>query len=243
MPKIQSISVIVPAYNEENDLRASINVIHKYLAKLVGSNFEILIVENGSTDKTADIAKELEVKYTNIKVFFLSTPSYGGAYRFGLLRANCDMVTLYPVDLAVSLDFIERAKRLLDKYPIVLGVRFHEKSKVDRPLIRILISKVHTILVNLFFGTHYNDVNCLKAFKTDIGKKLAKYTSATGTFIEVELSYLLKKTGIKFCEIPINHTEKEIARHLLYIVQSILKNFLNLFKYKFMNVNVPQLQD
>jgi len=236
MPEIQSISVIIPAYNEENNLRTCIHVIHKYLTKLIGTNFEILIVENGSTDRTADIARKLEDEYTNIKTFFLPTPSYGEAYRFGLLQAKCAMVTLYPVDLAVSLNFIERAYRLMDRYPIVLGVRYNEESKVDRPLIRNFISKVHTTVVNFLFGTHYNDVNCLKAFKNDLGRKLANLTLAKGTFIEVEFAVLFKKTGIKFCEIPIDHTEKEIARHLLYIVRSILKNFLNLFKYKFMNL-------
>ena len=60
MPEIQSISIIIPAYNEENNLRTCIHVIHKYLTKLIGTNFEILIVENGSTDRTAYIARKLE---------------------------------------------------------------------------------------------------------------------------------------------------------------------------------------
>lgn len=238
MPKIQSISVVVPAFNEENNLRTSIKVIYKYLAKLVGINFEILIIENGSTDSTAEIAKELEVEYTNIKTFFLPTPSYGEAYRYGILQANYDMVTIYPVDLAFSLNFIGHAYRLFDKYQIIFGVRFHQESKVDRPLIRILISKIHTMLVNILFNTHYNDVDCLKAFKTDIGKKLVKYTTAKGPFIEVELVYLIERMGIKFWEIPVNHIEKKIARHPLYIVRSILNNFINLFKYKFRSVTI-----
>ncbi len=233
MSNIQSISVVVPAYNEEKNLRNSINIIYKYLTKLVGNYFEILIIENGSTDRTADIAKELEIEYTNIKAFFLPTPSLGEAYRYGTLQANYDMVTVYPVDLAFSLNFIEHAYNLIDKYPIILGVRFHQKSKVDRPLIRIMISKIHTILVNILFSTHYNDVDSLKAFRTDICKKLVKHTTAKGPFIEVELVYLMNKIGIEFCEIPVNHIEKEIARHPLYIVRSILMNFIKLIKYKF----------
>ena len=67
MSNIQSISVVVPAYNEEKNLRNSINIIYKYLTKLVGNYFEILIIENGSTDRNADIAKELEIEYNNIK--------------------------------------------------------------------------------------------------------------------------------------------------------------------------------
>ncbi len=237
MPKIKNICVIIPAYNEEKYLRNCINVIYKYLTKLIGNNFEILIIENGSTDNTADIAKELEVEYSNVKSFFLHSALYGEAYRYGVLHTKCDMVTVYPVDLAFSLNFIGRAYRLLEKYPVILGVRFHKKSKVDRPLIRILISKIHTTLVNLLFSTHYNDVNCLKAYRTDIAKKLIKYTTSQDPFIEVELVYLLERTAIKFYEIPVNHTEKEIARHPLYIVLSILKNFISLFTYKFKRVN------
>ncbi len=236
MPKIRNISVVVPAYNEGKSLRSSIEVIYKYLISLVSNNFEILIIENGSTDNTFDIAKELEVEYPNIKSFFLPTPSYGEAYRYGILQAKNNMVTLYPVDLAFSLDFIERSYRLIDKYPIILGVRFHPESKVERPLIRVLISKIHTMLVNIIFNMHYNDVDCLKAFRTDIGKKLVNYTAAKGPFIEIELVYLIERMRIKFCEIPVNHIEKEIARHPFYIVRSIIKNFIELFKYRLVNV-------
>ncbi len=233
MSKKQTISVVIPAYNEENNLRDSIKIIYKYLTKIVGNYFEILIIENGSTDRTADIAKELEIEYTNIKSFSLRAPSYGEAFRYGILQANHDMVTIYPVDLAYSLNFIGRAYRLIEKYPIILGVRFHQKSKVERSPIRILVSKIHTILVNILFNTHYNDVDCLKAFRTKIGKKLVKYTEAKGPFIEVELCYLIKMTRMKFYEIPVNHIERGIARHLLYIIRSILKNFIELLKYKF----------
>jgi glycosyltransferase involved in cell wall biosynthesis len=238
MPKIHSISVVVPAYNEEKDLRNSVNVIYQYLKNLVDTNFEILIVENGSTDNTANIAKKLDAEYPNVKAFSLDTPSFGGAYRYGILQANYDMVTLYPVDLAFSLDFIGRAYRLINKYPIVLGVRFHQKSEVDRPFIRTLISKIHTMLVNALLGTHYNDVDCLKAFQTDIGKKLVKHTSADGPFIEVEFVYLLKKSGLNFFEIPINHVEKEFARHPYYIFRSILKNFIQLLTFKLKAINL-----
>ena len=237
MSNIQSISVVVPAYNEQNNLRKSINVIYKYLTKLVGNNFEILIIENGSTDRTADIAKELEIEYTNIKAFSLPSPSLGEAYRYGILQANHDMVTAYPVDLAFSLNFIGHAYKLINKYPIILGIRFHKKSKVERPLIRIVISKVHTTLVNLFFSTHYKDVDCLKAFRAEIGKKLVKHTTSKGPFIEVELSYLIKKARMNFYEIPVNHIEKEIARHPLYIFRSIFKNFIELLKYKLKSLN------
>lgn len=238
MPLIRSISVVVPAYNEENDLRNSIDIIYKYLKNLVDTKFEILIIENGSTDNTAAIAKKLEAEYTNVKFFSLDSPSFGGAYRYGILQSNNDMVTLYPVDLAFSLDFIGRAYRLIEKYPVILGVRFHQKSEVDRPFIRTLISKIHTVLVNSLLGTQYNDVDCLKAFQTDIGKKLVKYTASDGPFIEVELVYLLKKSGLKFFEIPINHIEKEIARHPLYIIRSILKNFIQLFTYKLRTIKL-----
>ncbi len=238
MPKIHSISVVVPAYNEEKDLRNSVNVIYQYLKNLVDTNFEILIVENGSTDNTANIAKKLDAEYPNVKAFSLDTPSFGGAYRYGILQANYDMVTLYPVDLAFSLDFIGRAYRLINKYPIVLGVRFHQKSEVDRPFIRTLISKIHTMLVNTLLGTHYNDVDCLKAFQTDIGKKLVKHTSADGPFIEVEFVYLLKKSGLNFFEIPINHVEKEFARHPYYIFRSILKNFIQLLTFRLKAINL-----
>jgi len=232
MPIEGKISVVVPAYNEEKDLQSSIRIIYSYLTKIVEDKFEILIIENGSTDKTAEIAKLLEKEYENVKSFSLGTPSFGAAYRYGILHANYEMVTLYPVDLAFSLDFIGRAFRLIKKYPIILGIRFHKESEIDRPFIRVLISKIHTILVNILLGTHFNDVDCLKAFQTRIAKKIIRQTKANGPFIEVELVYLLEKLGIEFLEIPINHIEKEIARHPTYIIRSIVKNFAQLLLFK-----------
>lgn len=233
----QSISVVVPAFNEEKDLRISINVIYKYLTKLVDNNFEILIIENGSTDRTAEIAIELDKEFTNVRSFSLKKASLGEAYRYGIHKASCSMITAYPVDLAFSLTFIGEAFKLIGKYPIILGVRFHQESENERPFIRILISKLHTFLVNLLFHTHYNDVDCLKAYRASLGKKLVKSTSATGPFIEVELIYLIEKLGIKFREIPISHIEKVIARHPNYIFQSIIKNFIKLFVFKLMRLN------
>jgi glycosyltransferase involved in cell wall biosynthesis len=226
------ISVVVPAYNEEKDLHSSIRIIYNYLTKLVEDEFEILIIENGSSDRTAEIAKNLEIEYDNVKSFSLNTPSYGAAYRYGILLAKNNMVTLYPVDLAFSLDFIGRAFRLINKYPTILGVRNHKKSEIDRPFIRILISKIHTILVNILLGTNYNDVDCLKAFQTPIAKKIVNHTSANGPFIEVEIVYLLEKLGVEYLEIPIDHIEKEIARHPTYIIRSIMKNFVKLILFK-----------
>ena len=228
----QSISVVVPAFNEEKDLRISINVIYQYLTILVDTNFEILIIENGSTDRTAEIAIELEKEFTNVRSFSLKKASLGDAYRYGIHKASCDMITAYPVDLAFSLDFIGKAYKLIGKYPIILGVRYHQESENERPFIRILISKLHTFLVNLLFRTHYNDVDCLKAYRANLGKKLVKFTSAMGPFIEVELVYLIERLSIKFREIPINHIEKELARHPYYIVKSIIKNFIQLFIFK-----------
>lgn len=236
MPKTQSISVIVPAYNEEEKLHSSIEVINNYLNGIVGNNFEILIIENGSTDRTPQIAKNLTREYKNIKSFFLPKPSYGEAYRYGILQASSEMVTIYPVDLAFSLDFIGRAYKVIEKYPIILGVRFHKRSIVERNLIRVIISRVHTILVNIFFNTEYNDVDCLKAFRTNIGKELVKRTTANGPFIEVELAYLIDKRGISYYEIPVNHIEKSIARHPIYIIRSIIKNFIELLKYRIMKI-------
>lgn len=233
----QSISVVVPAFNEEKDLRSSINVIYKYLNELDVTNFEILIIENGSTDRTAEIAIELDNEFTNVKSFSLKKASLGEAYRFGIHKTSCDMITAYPVDLAFSLDFIGKAFKLIDKYPIIFGVRFHQKSENERPFIRILISKLHTFLVNLLFHTQYNDIDCLKAYRANIGKKLVKSTSATGPFIEVELIYLIEKLGINFREIPINHIEKVIARHPYYIFRSIVTNFIQLFTFKLKRLN------
>ena len=233
----QSISVVVPAFNEEKDLRLSINVIYKYLIELVDTNFEIIIIENGSTDRTAEISIELDKEFINVRSFSLKKASLGEAYRYGIHKARCDMITAYPVDLAFSLDFIGNAFKLIDKYPVILGVRFHQQSENERPFIRILISKIHTSLVNLLFHTYYNDVDCLKAYRANLGKKLVKFTSATGPFIEVELIYLIEKLGIKFCEIPINHIEREIARHPYYIFRSIIKNFIQLFTFKLKRLN------
>ena len=233
----QSISVVVPAFNEEKDLRVSINVIYKYLTQLVDTNFEIIIMENGSTDSTAEIAFELDKEFTNVRSFSLKKASLGEAYRYGIRKSRCDMITAYPVDLAFSLNFIGKAFKLIGKYPIILGVRYHQESENERPFIRILISKLHTFLVNLLFHTNYNDIDCLKAYRANLGKKIVKFTTATGPFIEVELIYYIEKLGIKFREIPINHIEKVIARHPYYIFRSIIKNFIQLFVFKLKRLN------
>lgn len=228
--KAHSISIVIPVYNEEDIIEENIKRLVYFLKGKNIEDYEIIISENGSTDKTLEKAERISSKYPKIKVVTTPFASYGNSIRRGVIEAVEDVIVVYPIDLTFSLDFIYRPLKYMNKYDVVFGVRHHKESRMDRPMVRKIISNVHTSLINLFLKSSFNDVDGLKCYKNEIGKKIINKTKSNSPFIEVEIASIIKNSGISYIEIPINHIETEIARHRWYIITAVYKHVFELIK-------------
>lgn len=231
-----SLSVVVPVYNEQEILESTMLKLKQYLDSLNLLSYELILSENGSTDKSRDICNKLKDDYKGIVTsVFCDTPSFGEAIRKGIGIAKYENVVVYPADLTFSLDFIPRSLSLIHDYNIVYGSRYSKKSIQKRSFIRVLISKVHTKLINTLYRTNFSDIDSLKMYKTTYAKQILRKTNAHGPFIEVEIGVIVKNSGIKYAEIPINHIEEK-TRHFWYILKSVIIGFYDIL------INYPRLR-
>jgi glycosyltransferase involved in cell wall biosynthesis len=228
--KNNTLSIILPAYNEEKIIRKNVKTLLKFLQNLKLENYEIILVENGSTDKTLDLARELEKENKHVKLVSISKAGYGNAVRVGAKKVCFKKIIIYTMDLTFGMDSIKKMVEKLDEYPVVLGCRYMKGSKQDRPLIRIFISRAHNLLVNSFFGSKFNDVDCLKSFRSDVGKEIISHTKTNDAFIEVEIMTMVHKNKIPYYEIPTSHIEPTLARHPNYLIKIVINGFISLIK-------------
>lgn len=215
----EGLSVVILVHNEEKILEKNMLLLKEYIDNL-DIDYEVILSENGSTDKTKEICNSLTNRFDNFRVVYSDIAAYGQAIRNGAKLANFSHLLVYPADLWGSLRFINEAIKAIDNHDIVLGSRFFRGLKQNRPLTRMIISKTHNLLVNILYRTKYKDIDCVKFYKTEIGKRILEKTIAMDPFIEVEIGVIMKKYKVKLIEIPFKHIEPK-TRHAIFLLKMI----------------------
>ncbi len=222
----RSISLIMPAYNEEEAIEFTVKSVKEKL-KQHGFDYEILIFNDASNDQTGEIAKKLSAEDPKIKVFHnLKNMNLGYNFARGIEMASKTFVGLWPCHGLVaskSLDYILTA---ICKTDVVVG--YIENPEI-RPWSRRIISKVNVIILNLLFGfklPYYH----LNFYRTDQLKKVP--TSTVSYALMVELLVYLVASGADYIETPFflreRLTGKSKALRLKNII-NILKTYSRLF--------------
>ena len=197
-----SISLVIPVHNEEKIISANIPVLVSYMESL-GQEFSIVLVENGSADRTLELAKEYAKKDPRVIAFTIEKKSLGDALREGFLKAPGAILIWYPIDLSVDLSYIKDSLELIQTNDIVIGSKDMPGSKDDRSHSRRLYSKFYNTMVNILFGLGIYDTQCVKTFRKDSIVPLVNEARSGGIVFEVELLYLAKKKGLTVKEIPV----------------------------------------
>ncbi|MFQ5977122.1 MAG: glycosyltransferase [Candidatus Heimdallarchaeota archaeon] len=208
----ERISVVIPVLNEEKIIEKNTKKLMDYLDSLLFlKDYEIILAENGSRDKTLRIANKLEKELSQVVVASIPFSSWGEAYRQGVALAKNSVIT-YAIDLAFDMAFIGRATKLLNQYPIVIGCRYAGDTRVERPLHRKLISKINAPVVKAIFGTRFQDIDGIRAMRKKVAKEIVRKTTAMGSFWDTELMVLISKSGLSYLEIPVDHVEFRKSR-------------------------------
>ena len=164
-------SIVIPVYNEEGILSASIADLISKLAdskKLTDDTYEIILSANGCVDRTVDIARRLREKYPGIVLLQSDEPNYGKALKQGIRAARGKYVVCDEIDLC-DVDFYERALYRLreEGYDLVVGSKRLERSFDQRPPYRKFASSVINWLLWLTTGFEGTDTHGLKAFNRE----------------------------------------------------------------------------
>lgn len=202
-----SLSVVVPVYNEAALVEPAIATIDGYL-RASWSDYEIVLVESGSSDGTAEACDHLPAQFPNVRVIHEGARNgFGAAVGLGYREARKSLVWLVTVDHPFPLESLEHAVSLLDQHDCVLSYRAAD----PRPLSRRAQSLVYNGLVRLVLALPMRHVNsAFKLLKRDVANRLT--VGARGWFFDAELLYRIDRAGVSWTEIPVPLLDRGAGR-------------------------------
>ena len=206
------VSIVIPAYNEEDLIEETLYSVKKELKDLKIS-WEIILVNDGSQDKTAEITKKTsQVKLINLK----KNSGKGAAIKEGMLAANGEKIIFMDADLSVPLKFIKPMIDILEKSDIVIGTRRVTKSKImiHQPWIRETLGRVFTKLTQFMTQTNLSDYTCgFKGFSHEASQKIFSNAVIDRWAYDSEIMFLAGKYNYKISEMPVewyNRAESKV---------------------------------
>ena len=198
----QIASVVVPVYNEEDTVTRNSLILLEYLGNHL-DDYELVLVENGSIDNTAEYAMLLSEANPHVKSINLPEANLGEAIRVGVEAACFDKIIYFPIDLSVNLSFIPESLRLLDFHEVVVGSKKLLKAGDQRPLRRRVASTGYHKAVQLFLKTDLSDTTCVKAYQRGAILELIDTIPSGSNVFETELLLEAQRMGLNIAEIPV----------------------------------------
>lgn len=234
------LSVIIPAYNEEKRLPKTLEEIDKYLRKQ-DYDYEILVVNDGSKDKTVEIAKGLISKIKNLIVTgYKKNQGKGYAVRFGMLEAKGDYRLFTDADNSTSIDHVEKIWPEFKKgFDIIIGSRDIKGAVLDPPqpwTRKLILGEGFKLYRKIIIGLWgIEDTQCgFKCFTKKATEKIFQKCRINRFAFDPEILVIAKKLGYEIKEIPIywkNDPESKVKfKSIIKMALDLIKIRLNLIK-------------
>ena len=221
----KSISAFFPVLYEES----TVANLTEDLLRILSSNFEhkeVIIINDGSTDRTGQVADDLNAKNNGyVKVIHHSqSTGYGNALKAGFSAAQYDLIFFTDGDYQFDMNDLYHALSLIEGNDIVVGYRQNRKD----PQYRIWLSKGYNLLVRILFGLKLKDIDCsFKLFKRTALKKIT--IESNGYFIDTEIMVKAKKQGLIINEFGVKHLPRSFGvskvkiKHIFLTLYEIAK--------------------
>lgn len=226
MSRVKEISVFFPAFNEAANISSVVQKCLKVLED-IAQKYEVLVIDDGSSDNTTEVVKGLIKKDPHVKL--LKHPKnlgYGAALKSGLYNANYDLVAFNDGDGQFDFGNISDFLHLLDKSDLVIGFR---KKRSD-PFFRIVNAKLYSFFLRMIFGLSVKDVDCgFKLIKRSVIEKIPKLQS-DGALVSAELLIKAKKMGFKINQVGVDHYPRTAGNPTGANVKVIFKMFREVSK-------------
>ncbi|RLI10966.1 hypothetical protein DRO35_05790 [Candidatus Bathyarchaeota archaeon] len=226
------ISVILPAYNEEKYIQKCFDRVYKVLMDY-GEPFEIILEEDGSTDRTPEIIDKIAARYPNVKALhFPNRMGKGFGIKKCFENAKGKYIVLIDADMEYPPEKIPHLLNALDGKDIVVGARKLWKNIKNRKvrIVRALLSRFYSALINWLFGVNLLDYQSgFKAFKREVIEKIQPLIS-NGFEIDSEILIKAVNKGFRIGFVPIEYTYKGNSK--VNIFRDPVKMFLSMIKWK-----------
>ena len=206
------LSVIIPAYNEEENIVGTLAEISEYLS---GREFpcEVIVVDDGSGDRTIEKTREAGNKLGSLRII-ASSPNRGKGYvlRRGILEAKGRYVMFMDADNSTSIRELDKFLPYLEQgYDAVIGSRRLSGAEVtvSESPVRIFLGQIYIFLSKVMLGLNVSDFNCgFKAYSREAARKLYSMQKMDGWSFDTEVIFLIKKMGMRLKEVPVTWAHK-----------------------------------
>lgn len=235
------ISIIVPAYNEYRRLPPTLlDIINYFESK--GRNYEIIVVDDGSTDDTPELVEKFARVRSEITVIRVpQNCGKGNAVRTGMLNASAPTLLFADADGSTPIAELDRLEAYLGQdADLVIGSRAlrSDVTMVRTRWYRKFLGRFFNSLVNLLILPGLADTQCgFKLFKRDVARFLFSHQTSNGFGFDVEILYLARKAGLRIKEVPVNWTNVPNSKVNLLLDSTLMFKDILTFKMKHRKIN------
>jgi len=225
-------SVVIPVFQEEAMVTRAVDELVARLVDFEEGSWEILLVQNGSTDNTPRLVDELAATHPGVRTLHLPAPDYGAALRTGIFQARGDFVIGDEIDLG-DVEFYRRALEILEAggTDLVIGSKALPGSEDRRPLVRKFATRSINLLLKWILGFEGSDTHGLKAFRRTALLPVATACRVTGDLFASELVIRAQRERIVIREIPIHlHEKRPPAINLVRRIPKVVRSLWTLRK-------------
>jgi glycosyltransferase involved in cell wall biosynthesis len=225
------LTFFFPAYNEEENVETTVRRALDEVGPLVDGSIEVLVVDDGSTDRTPELADALAANDPRVRVHHQANRGYGGALRAGFANARGDLICFSDGDLQFDLGEMSRLLERLDdpRKPVdaVIGWRIKRRD----PPHRIFIAKTYNAIVSVLFGLRVRDIDCaMKLFRRQVFDGLRLETDSP--FLSAELLIKLRARGERLAQVGVTHYPRAAGTNSGASFVKILRTFRDIGKLR-----------
>lgn len=229
------LSIIIPAHNEAKRLPASLKALQNFISTLPYA-VEVIVVENNSSDSTAQIARDWAETMPELRVISLPQPGKGNAIRVGMLAARGAVRFMADADFSMPVEEINRfLPEGTPRADVAIGSREAPGSKrIGEPFYRHLIGRVYNLLVRLLILPGLQDTQCgFKCFSAEAAQAIFPLQKLEGWSFDVEVLTIARQLGFEVVEVPITWAYQPGSRmHLLRDSLQMAKDLLTIRRNK-----------
>ncbi|MEA2496528.1 MAG: hypothetical protein QOJ29_4439 [Thermoleophilaceae bacterium] len=217
------VEIVLPVYNEEHTLRASVTRLHEYLSCDFPLTWRVLIADNASNDRTLQVACDLAETLDGVDVLHVARKGRGCALRAAWLASPARVVAYMDIDLSTDLRALLPlvAPLISGHSDVAIGSRLARSARVVRGTKRALISRSYNLILRTLLRARFSDAQCgFKAVRTEVAKRLLPAVVDEGWFFDTELLVLAQRQGLRIHEVPVDWVDDPDSR--VQIVQTAL---------------------
>ncbi len=205
--QLSSLSVFFPCFNEEKNIKSVVAQALQVLPDLA-EQLEVIVVNDGSQDKTQQVAEQLAHQHQSVRVVNHSrNRGYGVSIRTGLAACQHDWIFYTDGDGQFDIEELAEFIPFTQDYALILGYRRQRAEGLKRKL----FTRLYKLYIDCLFSVNVRDIDCaFKLLQADLLQDLSLFSN--GAFISAEMLYKLKKQAVQFKELPVNHYQRRFGQ-------------------------------